>query len=494
MKISMRIIEEKLLKYNPRTNISTERLEITGARLLSTADKMRPDILYIAPLQDFSSDPQFCDTILCVNGPDWIMLDSRDENEVLASVLDIFDELGTWEEELNKAAGEGRNMQYFIDISKNALPFPMFISDVPGDVIGFSKSFGIGEVDEYWDSIVLSGHTHEDMFVGKIFDAQHNVRDDWDVSPRIYQTVHGRIIGVHMQNDREIIGAITIVEHGRTFSDGIHQLICIFKDAAEKALLKSGKNAELRTTVALVREHLDGEEADAEYMWSRIYGHLGKPAGDFKMLLIRNTQRTDINFRGNLSRKLTGSGIPCFSMAYHDYALAIVACSDENAFIQKLHEQLAGFEYVCGASLPFSSAQYLKGAFTQAELAMRAGAGASGAVNQCVDYAYLYILNQLAEKKEISDGLLHPALFVLKKYDEKHRSSLYETLFEFLRLERNVVATAKRMFIHRNSMLYRLQRLEKLLGLDLDDLNVRMYLLLSFQIDMAQNGAAYIDN
>jgi DNA-binding PucR family transcriptional regulator len=126
-------------------------------------------------------------------------------------------------------------------------------------------------------------------------------------------------------------------------------------------------------------------------------------------------------------------------------------------------------------------------ALSQAILAIKIGKKISGTVNKCADYAYAYLLSRLAEDNGLAAGLLHPALTALKKYDEKHRTSLYGTLYEYLRLDRNVVATAKHLFIHRNSMIYRLQRLENLLNLNLNDINVRMYLMLSYHIDMIKD-------
>ena len=42
--------------------------------------------------------------------------------------------------------------------------------------------------------------------------------------------------------------------------------------------------------------------------------------------------------------------------------------------------------------------------------------------------------------------------------------------------------TAKRLFIHRNSLLYRVQRIEELTALDLDDPATRLHLLLSYAV------------
>ncbi len=50
--------------------------------------------------------------------------------------------------------------------------------------------------------------------------------------------------------------------------------------------------------------------------------------------------------------------------------------------------------------------------------------------------------------------------------------------------DRNAVETAKCLFIHRYSLLYRPQRINKLIETDLNDINVHVYLLLSYHIEM----------
>ena len=53
----------------------------------------------------------------------------------------------------------------------------------------------------------------------------------------------------------------------------------------------------------------------------------------------------------------------------------------------------------------------------------------------------------------------------------------------YLQLERNVVQTAKTLFIHRSTLFYRLDRIRKLVELDLDKESERLYLQLSFLLN-----------
>ena len=75
------------------------------------------------------------------------------------------------------------------------------------------------------------------------------------------------------------------------------------------------------------------------------------------------------------------------------------------------------------------------------------------------------------------------ALKTLKSHDAEKNSSLYETLFHFLINERNTQRTAQALHIHKNSMLYRLNQIRELVDLDLDNPELRLYLILSYYND-----------
>jgi DNA-binding PucR family transcriptional regulator len=57
----------------------------------------------------------------------------------------------------------------------------------------------------------------------------------------------------------------------------------------------------------------------------------------------------------------------------------------------------------------------------------------------------------------------------LVEHDRERRSDLVRTLRAYFAAGANASEAADRMFLHRNSLLYRLQRIQKLTGLDLKD-------------------------
>ena len=86
------------------------------------------------------------------------------------------------------------------------------------------------------------------------------------------------------------------------------------------------------------------------------------------------------------------------------------------------------------------------------------------------------LLRDLAEGTELESfrALVEP----LREHDRTRRSDLILTLKTYFASGGNASEAADRLFLHRNSMLYRLERIQKLTGLDLKDDRVALALRL----------------
>ncbi len=89
------------------------------------------------------------------------------------------------------------------------------------------------------------------------------------------------------------------------------------------------------------------------------------------------------------------------------------------------------------------------------------------------------VLFQLSED-QISSASIHPGLERL--LEDPSLLPLLETIEAYLDLAGNAHATADRMMLHRTSLYYRLQRIEKLAGTDLKDGNERLCLHLALKL------------
>jgi DNA-binding PucR family transcriptional regulator len=86
------------------------------------------------------------------------------------------------------------------------------------------------------------------------------------------------------------------------------------------------------------------------------------------------------------------------------------------------------------------------------------------------------LLEELARSPDLAPfrELVRP----LVEHDLERRSDLVRTLRAYFAAGGNASEAADRMFLHRNSMLYRLERIGRLTGLDLRDPGVALALRL----------------
>ena len=78
--------------------------------------------------------------------------------------------------------------------------------------------------------------------------------------------------------------------------------------------------------------------------------------------------------------------------------------------------------------------------------------------------------------------LCHPSLISLVMDDKRTGGNLTDVLYEYLRCERNAALAAKRLFIHRNTMLYKIRKIEDLIGQSLDEPSLRERMLFSYRV------------
>ncbi len=64
----------------------------------------------------------------------------------------------------------------------------------------------------------------------------------------------------------------------------------------------------------------------------------------------------------------------------------------------------------------------------------------------------------------------------LRRYDLEHHGDLVKTLAAYLRCGGNATRTADALYLHRNSLRYRLARIQVLTGLDPDEPDARLAL------------------
>jgi hypothetical protein len=70
----------------------------------------------------------------------------------------------------------------------------------------------------------------------------------------------------------------------------------------------------------------------------------------------------------------------------------------------------------------------------------------------------------------------------LKEFDEEHNTDYYHTLKLYVKNNLNAVQTAKGLYIHRSTFLYRMEKIKEIIHLDLEDFDTLLYVMMTFRL------------
>lgn len=104
--------------------------------------------------------------------------------------------------------------------------------------------------------------------------------------------------------------------------------------------------------------------------------------------------------------------------------------------------------------------------------------------NQIVKFNSLGVYRLLSELED-NAAIQHFALQIIEplvRYDTDHRGSLVQTLSAYFSHHGNISQTAESLFVHRNTLLYRMDRIQELTGQDINNADMRLALHLSLKL------------
>ncbi len=170
------------------------------------------------------------------------------------------------------------------------------------------------------------------------------------------------------------------------------------------------------------------------------------------------------------------------SVQYKSYIGILVPCvSSEQR--RALRELATKDDVNIGISWPFSDLGEFRRHFYQAVSSVKQAQqfGAPDRIHDYTRYACYDMYYNYTGKIPLRN-YCHPALFILQSYDKDNGTELYGTLRNYLELGKNLHGTAAALYIHRNTLHYRIHRIVELTRLDLKDENVTYSLMDSFRI------------
>lgn len=93
-----------------------------------------------------------------------------------------------------------------------------------------------------------------------------------------------------------------------------------------------------------------------------------------------------------------------------------------------------------------------------------------------------YYFVEKTRRDSLSRSLCHPDAEMLLAHDKENGTVFFDTYLTFLLNDRNLVKTAKELNIHRNTLVYRIEKIHEMISADDEDVTQKLHLLISMLI------------
>ena len=465
----MQIIANAIPQYDPRILIHEGKRVLKTVRLLADESHSK-DVLYVSTSLFDNRDTE---QVVCSNGYDIMLLNSNDPTGVFNSIMDVFDEYTMWSDRIWNAA-RSDDINALLKIGEEKLNGFLAVSDL-----------------SFYNMAATSNAEKE------MRRAYGSIQDEEAILPTEMIRVIAAYPQLWKQNDR----AYSFKPEGLSIAGGVRNL---FNNAEHVGWLVYGKS---ETEVTEAELDIIDEIGDAIGYWISHQSTLQTPqgyTGVFRDLISNNySDRKSISIRlRTVGAKLNGQfkvyclipfeancvsrdalirrvssefeNIPCGKS--EDMVFLIETQGTHSIDKKKFNECLKGAGWAAGESPLFKSIFLLHDNWI---LAQRAAAYSSSSrlITDWGSIALKAIIDSIDFPHEAG---VHPAVTALHEYDIKHGTDMARTLQVYLQNDKNLVLTANALGVHRNTVVYRIEKILSMTNMDLEDPYERLYIALSF--------------
>ncbi len=480
MRISMWILAEWLKPFNPTVKIEDGKQVLRNVRLLTDDIKTESFNVYLGDSGNYFSNDSL--GVVCVSGNDTITINDYNVEDVFNEILNAFDFYNEWHDTLQEKIDSECTLQDLIDLSDKVFNLPILIAGASHEILAISSENSFKNINEPLHSDIINNKILPLNVISKLNQDLHgkqHLEQPYEFKSNIFKKIS---LHKNIFRGNEHVGFLIMIQNNQGFSNSMYQLFNTFGNIISNWMLKNFTKDSPSAQSEIFSDLLNGESKDDSTILLKM-NYIDWFQTDEKYLIkimaVANNERIYKALKHKIQQTFSG----CYILLHESSIVLILNTNiiDLNTLLSDLAILMKQSQTYCGISYPFFDIKSIKQAYKQAEIALDFGKTESGTLNFCENYSMTYIKKVL--KDCINIELKHQSLKQLKAYDLKNETDYYNTLWEYLHNERNKGLTSEIMKIHRNTLNYRVNRIEEIIGANLDDAQIRDHILISYFLE-----------
>lgn len=363
-----------------------------------------------------------------------------------------------------------------LKVTADLIKCPIFLSDSSTKVLECSDEEELAKLDDELIQCVLkNGFVTADLFdkydyPNLLRRIAHSEKAFYLVSG-IPEKINRIIVNININNRQ--FGWLVAVVPAEVYKPEYCRIMDILAKAISIELERNNTNPSIGSTESLLFDLLTGHFSSPEEFDKRARGFGWNIDGDFIVLVIdskdKRDDKTQKATRSMLAYKNQLSIIfPTSKSIYiNERLVLLLKYKNFNRILNNLELFLKNNDLVASTSNVFSNIIHFKKYYEQAAEILNIGLKLKkeNTIFHFQDYYLYHGINTLKKLGNIEFYCL-PELIDVIQYDKENNTNIAETVYKYLEF-RNIAKTAKHLNIHRNTLIYRLERFKELTNIDL---------------------------
>lgn len=405
------------------------------------------------------------------------------KQDLLSEVMAIFEKYSDWYQDTLQEIASNSPIQDIFDLSAKYLKNPIALFD---DSLIFLMKAGIlpdDTVSQTWQEVLYYGYSLIDGFdhLG-LAKKLREIREPFIIERNLPGNKKETQMTVSLFRNQEPFATFGSVEINHPFTLGQLSIISLVKNLMEIALINKKADINIADGVNYyVDRLLQGFSIDEGVVKFYLKNMRWKLDDDYLVMYFRYRDGLEID-KDLLPKYILRIKVifpDSYVIPYENGILAILhdTCYPPDR-IDDLQKFIEGIKLICGVSLAFSRYLNIKYAFIQAKSAiLEMNLKDDRFVYYYADYYLEHIVSTL-NMTTSTKSLCHPKILEMYSDNNDKDREFVHTLYMFLLNGRNITSTAKMLKIHRNTLIYRIDRIREVLQVDFDNCSSEILLLI----------------
>lgn len=475
MKLSMWMIANQVWELDIKTDIQEDAPAVLNSARLAYAT----NCVHIYQEQDH---------VVCSGEGGQILFYDMEITRVFELVQAIFDAHEDWISDIREAA-DHENFQSVMDTSYKLFKNPLVLFDADNKVLGYTSIYGEHSLDSEWEYLCRYGYSS--LNAVNMIKYSDNSSDFLSQDKKNYRFPENPSISLGGVSGRIYFnnvncGHVNLIAKERELNPGDSQLLQELINAVTPVMGRALLAPAVQGASSVFLNLMLDKPWDPEALEMQLKYQNWKKDDIYYVTLVRFLTPDEpevINRQINsmmrmLMQNLTDIVInvwksDCILLSTRNLEQDYSSCSVLRSLI--VHNPVR-----IGFSLPdCCGITAISGFYRQADYALNRGTAEKKlhAFEHFEAYAQEFILTSSADNE---DKMLACMPAVLKLWQDAQKGDeMFRTLKCFLDHERSIALTSAELFLHRNTTVYRIKKIQESMGIDLNDTPTRLYCHLS---------------